>query len=123
LEQSIVGERIVTSKVGWEPEPVTITANEVLAADGGSKKNTLAVEEAECFLQALLADGPVPSKQVDAEALEAGIKSATLRRAKANLGVKSYKDGMKGGWYCALPKALNTNEDGSSLPKALTSFK
>jgi hypothetical protein len=111
LDQDIVGEGIVTSKVAWEPEPVTLTANEVLAADGASKRNTLAVEEAECFLQALLAEGPLPSKQVDAEALEAGIKSATLRRAKANLCVKPYKDGMNGGWYCALPKVLNTNED------------
>jgi hypothetical protein len=108
LEQSIVGEGIVTSKVEWEPEPVTLTANEVLAANDGSKKNALAVEEAEYFLQALLADGPVSSKEVDAEALEAGIKLATLRRAKANLGIKPYKDGMKGGWFSALPEGAQS---------------
>jgi hypothetical protein len=95
--------------VEWEPEPVTITANEVLAANGGSKKNTLAVEEAEAFLNGLLADGPVPSKTVASEAEEVGLASATLRRAKANLGIKSYKDGMEGGWFCALPEAAQSH--------------
>ncbi len=108
LEQVIVGEGIVTSCIDWEPEPITTTADEALAGD---RKSNLALIEAECFLRALLADGPVPSKQVDAEAQEAGVARATLRRAKASLGITSYKDGMKGGWFCALPKALNTIED------------
>jgi len=108
LERSIVGEGIITSRVKWEYEPVAMTANEALAAETG--KSTLAVEEAECFLQALLADGPVPSKQVGAEAQEAGVAKATLRRAKASLGITSYKDGMDGGWFCALPKALKSTE-------------
>jgi putative DNA primase/helicase len=108
LEQGIVGEDNVTSHVDWEPEPITTTADEALAADG---KSNLAVAEAEDFLQSLLADGPVPSKQLDAEAQEAGIAKSTLRRAKANLGIKPSKDGMKGGWVCSLPKVLNTDED------------
>ena len=93
LEQVVVGEGIVTSRVDWEPEPITTTADEVLTATG---KSNLALAEAEDFLEALLADGPVPSKEVDAEAEEAGITKATLRRAKASLGITSYKDGMKG---------------------------
>ena len=108
LEQVIVGEGIVTSRVDWEPDPITSTADEALAADG---KSNLALVEAEDFLEALLADGPVPSKQVEEEAEEAGIAKATLRRAKANLGIKPYKDGMRGGWFCALPNALNPTED------------
>jgi len=108
LEQVIVGEGIATSRIDWEPEPITTTADEALAADGGSN---LALAEAENFLHTLLADGPVPSKQVDAEAQDAGITKSTLRRAKVNLGIKPYKDGMKGGWVCALPKAHDTIED------------
>jgi putative DNA primase/helicase len=108
LEQVIVGKGIVTSRVDWEPDPITSTADEALAADG---KSNLALVEAEDFLEALLADGPVPSKQVEEEAEEAGIAKATLRRAKANLGIKPYKDGMRGGWFCALPNALNPTED------------
>lgn len=108
LEQVVVREGIVTSRIDWEPDPITSTADEALAADGTSN---LALAEAEDFMEALLADGPVPSKQVDAEAQEAGVARSTLRRAKASLGIKSYKDGMKGGWFCALPKALKPTED------------
>jgi len=117
LERRVVGEGIVTSRVEWEPEPVTTTADEALAADG---KSSLALAEAEDFLHALLAEGPVPSKQLDAEAQEAGITKATLRRAKANLGIKSYKDGMKGGWFCALPKALHPTEH--AHPESMSTF-
>ena len=110
LERSVVGEGIVASRVDWEREPVTMTGNEALLADAGSKNNSLAVKEAEFFLHQLLADGPVPSKTVKSEAQEAGLKPATLRRAKANLGIKPYKDGMKGGWLCALPEVLQPTE-------------
>jgi len=108
LEERIVGEGIVTSRVDWEPEPIAMTADEALAGDG---KSSLALAEAVNFLQALLADGPVTSKQVEEEAREAGVAKTTLRRAKDNLGIKPYKDGMKGGWVCALPNTLNLSED------------
>ena len=111
LEQTVVGEGIVTSRVQWEAEPITMTADDALAAGAASKNNSLAVKEAERFVQELLADGPIPSKQVAAEAHEAGIAGATLRRAKFKLGIKPYKDGMKGGWLCALPKAISPFED------------
>ncbi|MGB2932410.1 MAG: hypothetical protein WBF40_03345 [Methyloceanibacter sp.] len=85
-----------------------MTADEALAVGG---KSSLAVKEAKDFLQALLSGGPVPSKQVDADAQEVGIAKATLRRAKKKLGIKPYKDGMKGAWLCALPKTLSPTED------------
>ena len=110
LEQVVVKEGIVTSRVQWESEPITMTANEALAADAVSKKSTPAVKEAECFLRQLLAAGPLPSSQVKSEAEEFGLNLATLRRAKTKLGIKPYKDGMKGGWVCALPKALKLSE-------------
>jgi hypothetical protein len=40
-----------------------------------------------------------------------GVARATLRRAKASLGIKPHKGGMKSGWLWALPKMLNTTED------------
>jgi putative DNA primase/helicase len=117
LEQVIVAEGIVTSRVDWEPEPITTTADEALVVDD---KSSLALAEAGDFLEALLADGPVPSKEVDAEAEEAGITKATLRRAKASLGITSYKDGMKGGWVWELPKTLHPTED--AHPKEVSTF-
>jgi hypothetical protein len=117
LKERIIGERIFTSYVDWEPEPVATTADEALAADG---KSSLALAEAEDFLQALLADGEVPSKQVEEEAQEIGITKATLRRAKKELGIKPFKDGMKGGWRWVLPNTLNSTED--ARVKSLSTF-
>jgi putative DNA primase/helicase len=108
LEQVSVEDGIATSRVDWEPEPIATTADEALSDD---RKSNLAAAEAEEFLQTLLADGPVPSKQIDAEAQEAGIAKQTLRRAKAKLGVKAVKGGMKEGWVWTLPKAPNSDED------------
>jgi putative DNA primase/helicase len=108
LKEHIIGEDIFTSCVDWEPEPVAMTADEALVAGG---KSSLALSEAVDFLQTLLERGPVSSMQVDAEAREAGVAKATLRRAKDNLGIKPFKDGMKGGWVWALPEALNQTED------------
>lgn len=60
--------------------------------------------EAEQFLAALLAAGPVAARQVEAEAAEAGIAWRTVQRAKASLGVRSVRpDGFTGPWAWALP--------------------
>jgi hypothetical protein len=113
LRQTIVGEQnkgIVASCVDWESEPVTMTANEALAAEmGGSDAKPS--EEAESFLKELLADGPVPAKQVKADADSVGLAWATVRRARKRLGIQPYKAGMDGGWLWSLPKMLNWDED------------
>jgi len=111
LQQTIIGEAgIVASCVDWEAEPVTITANEALAAEmgGASAKPS---EEAESFLRELLADGPVAAKQVKADADSVGLAWATVRRAKDRLGIKPHKAGMDAGWLWSLPKMLNQGED------------
>jgi putative DNA primase/helicase len=118
LKERIIGEGVFTSCVDWEPEPVAMTADEVLAAGG---KSSLALDEAEDFLQALLADGPVTSKQVEEEAQEVGITKATLRRAKKELGIKPRKNSMKGGWLWALPEMPAPTEDAHS--KNMSTFE
>jgi putative DNA primase/helicase len=96
LRQTIVGEPrkgIVASRVDWDVEPVDITANEALAAEAG---NTSAKprEEAEAFLKELLADGPVAARQVKADANDAGLSWATIRRAKARIGLVVSREGF-----------------------------
>jgi hypothetical protein len=65
-----------------------------------------AQSEAVTFLKALLANGPVPAKQAESEAREAGISPRTLDRARKHLGVRAEKTGglgKVGQWIWSLP--------------------
>ncbi len=92
---------INTSRVAFEDELITELADEALAPehDAGTRS---ALEEAKDFLRAVCLHG-CPAEQVQKEAKEAGISTATLRRAKDALGIKSRKDG-KGPWLWMLPE-------------------
>jgi hypothetical protein len=57
-----------------------------------------AITEAKQFLLSMLAEGPRLASEVTAGSLQAGIKPATLYRAKEALGVESQKCGIHGGW-------------------------
>jgi hypothetical protein len=93
-------------RVKWEG-PVDVTAAALLAAQGGDEDDPGGREGAETFLQELLAEGPVPSKDVFGQARQAGIADRTLKRAKAVLGVKAHKAGGTFGgdpaWFWELP--------------------
>jgi hypothetical protein len=65
--------------------------------DGGSS----AIDEAVHFLQQELASGPMPVKDAQKAARDAGISGPTLKRAKAKLGVKSEKT-FSGHWVWQL---------------------
>jgi putative DNA primase/helicase len=107
LEQRLVTDGIVGSSVAWETETVTITADQALQAaddrgDGGG-----AGAEAEEFLREALAGGAVAVIDLKADAKEAGLSWATIRRAKDRLGVVAKREshGRNGGgrWTWALP--------------------
>jgi putative DNA primase/helicase len=93
---------IETSRVVWEGEPVTMSAEEAFAPEL-NREDRAAVEEAKAFLAGLLADGPVPSRQVRADAEGAGHHWSAIRRAQVALGVDAVKEGFKGGWTWRLP--------------------
>jgi hypothetical protein len=85
-----------------------LTAARILAPEPGGNRHT-ALEEAKDFLREVLADGPVPAKQVFREAKESGISEMTLRRAKAELGIRVKRvgtAGKRGGgvWAWELPE-------------------
>jgi hypothetical protein len=72
--------------------------------------------DAEAFLLDLLAAGPLPAKQVQAEAREALLAWRTVRRAQERLGIQPRKVGRPGepqAWLWALPEA----EGGHEPPK------
>ena len=109
LKQKIVGangKSIVASCVNWEPDPVSITANEALAAEAAQGERRTALEEAESFLRSMLAAAPVPVTKVVEDAKILGISDATLRRARADLKIKSTRVGglgEEGTWMLSLP--------------------
>ena len=75
------------------------TAREILGdvkhADSEGGDERLDVEQ---FLRGLLADGPLPTRQIKADADGAGYAWATVRRAQKSLGIMVIKGGMKEGW-------------------------
>src|SRR5215204_1477332 len=74
-----------------------------LAADGNSPHERSELEDAKEFLRDELGAGPMWAKQVHKDADDAGIAKATLRRAKAQLKVRSEKIGVEG-WMWKLPE-------------------
>jgi len=102
---------IETSRVSWEGEPVTITADEAMAPQGDPEERS-ALDDAKEFLSNLLADGPVSSNKIKADAEDAGHSWQTVRRAQRALGIKPHKEGMKGSWLWRFPsKMFNSSED------------
>jgi putative DNA primase/helicase len=111
LEQVEAAPGVFASRVLW-CEAIEGSARELLAQaeaapDAGDPDGALG--DAVAFLRSLLSDGPVPSKQVRADADGAGHSWATIRRAAAKLGVEAVKQGghfARGGkqqWVWALP--------------------
>lgn len=100
------GKEIATSRIMYESAPITITADQALAAMEGNGQARTDKAEAEEFLRDLLAAGPLPAKQVKADAAGAGISPKSLRSAREALGIKPEKTGFgdQGGWVWALPK-------------------
>src|SRR5262249_32121912 len=93
LEQTIVAEGIIGSRVVWEGQPVSITANEVLAAEvAGIDKTT--TQDAKEFLQGALAGGPVAAKDLERIARDHGISAKSLRTAREDMKVRTSRDGF-----------------------------
>lgn len=101
---------IDTSRIIWESEAVTVTADEVLRPrdpdDAGSAR-----EAAAEWLREVLADGPMPARDVRRQADEAGHNWATIRRAQREIGVNVARDGFgRGGrWRWSLDHRCSPN--------------
>lgn len=80
---------------------------------GGDQDGGSALDDAKAFLIDELSEGAVAAKVITAHAREVGIALRTLKRAKADLGVKAHKTGMRGGWEW-WPKGAKIPEGGHS---------
>jgi putative DNA primase/helicase len=96
----------VMPAVEWETEPVNVTADEALEADGkktdGRRSDT--AEVCKVFLQEFLRAGPRMVKDIEAEAKKRGLNpsSKSIRTAKEGLKIISRRKGTEG-WEWTLP--------------------
>lgn len=89
--------------VTWNAEPVTQTANEILAMSYGKRgRGASAVDEAAEWLRRALADGQQPSKGLIESATADGIAERTLRKAATKLNVFKKPGCFGGGWVWEL---------------------
>ena len=98
--------------VKWEDSPVSMTADEAVAAtSGGAEGARSAKAEAMDFLRDALAGGPVAVSDIQRDARAAGHATKALRSAREALRIIPRKAGLKEGWVWELPKMPNTPED------------
>ena len=84
---------IETSRILWEPDPVTTTADEAMRpADGDDGKT--AIEDAIDFLRDVLIGGRVLARDIKRRAGEAGISDKTLRTARTRLQIAVSREGF-----------------------------
>jgi putative DNA primase/helicase len=102
--EMVLTDGIEASRVVWG-EMIEGTAREILGdvEESDSEEKTERTEAAE-FLEGLLSDGPLSSKEIRKDADEAGFAWRTMHRAADLLGVRKEKMGMKGGWKWTMPK-------------------
>jgi hypothetical protein len=95
--------------VAWEPDPVSVTADDALAGERDSGSGS-AFDEAKDWLRDVLSGGPQPAADLKDRAKADGIKPRTLDRAKAALEVQATREGYAsdGRWMWAMPHSAPT---------------
>ena len=94
---------IGTSVIMWESAKITTSAEEAFGQQAKDYNEHSDIEDAKDFLRGLLADGPVPQRQVEADSKGAGHAWATIRRAQKNLNIEAFKEGFKAPWLWSMP--------------------
>lgn len=107
--QSLNGP-IETSKIVWQNEIVTQSADQIFSASNGehSERRDAAMQ----FLQELLADGAMSAIEVEKAVEGCQHSRRTIQRASDALRIEKFKKGMDGGWFWQLPlKNAKLHED------------
>lgn len=98
----------------WEPDPVTIDADRLLApAEPGNRRG----EDASDWLRGALANGPVAAKDLFDAARAEGISTKSLRFAKEKIQAESRKGGFGHGWEWWLPCEDALEDAQGALPQ------
>jgi putative DNA primase/helicase len=92
------GRDVFAPCVVWGHEHVEISAIQAMQAEAGGGAASNPRKEAKDLLLRLLEGVSMAQKDVEEHAEGEGISLKTLKRAKKELGVESYKGGLAGGW-------------------------
>jgi putative DNA primase/helicase len=94
LEQCIVADDIPASRIVWDTEPVSITANEALAADVAGSESWTAKAEAMEFSTSRVGWRPGAGGRGQSHGARAWADAKVIRSAREALGVKIARDGF-----------------------------
>ena len=99
VEDVNLGDGIETSRIVWQAGSFAITSDEAQNLSQPERKRGGRVRDRIiAWLEELLAAGPVPVKEISAQAETRGYSWDTVKRAKDELGVVSEKTGAASGW-------------------------
>lgn len=101
---------IEASRVVWGGM-IEGTARDILGDVEQDDEEKTGQDEAQEFLESILSDGPMRTRELKADADGAGFNWKMMQRAGSKLGVEKRKLGMKEGWEWALPKKTSIEED------------
>jgi len=93
--------RIDGGGLAWADGSVDVDANQAMAGEDARAERSERAEAMD-FLRDALVNGSESADDIKRQAKAAGISEITLRRARCELGVKTYKVGYPGVWRWAL---------------------
>lgn len=98
-----------TAVVAWEPDPVSMTADEAMQADAGNS-DAEDGNQAKAWLRDALKDGPMPAKKVLDQGKANGFTNKAVRRAFHDLKCERKKSDFEGGWVWWAPSVSEDSE-------------
>jgi KaiC/GvpD/RAD55 family RecA-like ATPase len=104
------------ARVEWCAEPVSITADELLASVDGKQERGLG--DAVALLTEQLKDGPKLATVIEQIAQEAAVSQRTLQRARSYMKIQSKKasGALNAGWILSLLTCRNCEPDRENRP-------
>ena len=97
------------ASVHWEPEALSMSADDALSRERGDDGERSAIDEAVAWLEQHLDECGRPAKKIKDDARKDGIADRTLHRAAKKLRVVKEPDGFGGPWRWRMPGAKDAS--------------